>query len=206
MRGLFREDAVVPALIPALLAVVAVVALRRYYARETAARERETRRWWWERRKKDRDGLPDTARCVVAQGGFRARAPNESPWSYAKAFDRWTSKRLRMSPTAQWSKPYEQTPDPLLLPCQCRPRMPRAPRTLRGAFSTNVTTWAQLYWWTTVHGELVHRVIVLRRDEGQTFVLRCDHDARVDPTLVDQHLDGEGPTLTCVRCFGMSRT
>jgi hypothetical protein len=200
--------------------LVGFFVLQRYYRRESKKISDEGRTWWWERRKKDRDDLLSTARTVISQGGFRAQRADESPWSYAKAFDVWSAKQLNINPTAQWGKPYEQTDTPLQLPRLPRmprmPRMPRVPRTVlaRGkrefpdGNETFSFTWTsmQTFWWTTERDGLVHRVVALKHDGAETFVLRCDHDERVVPQLVDQHLDGEGPVLTCIRCFSMPRT
>lgn len=215
----------VQTLISVFLAVVAVLALRRRYVRAAIAANYQNRRWWWERRKRDRDDLLEAAHDAVLRGKFRHRRPDESAWSYAKAFDRWVSQQLKTAPTVQWSKPFARA--------VWSPPLPKRPRRLTVRWSKsavqavplfqllkaprNSTTpapvssgcaWssAQYYWWAAEHGGLVHRAVVLMHDHDGSFVLRCDHDVLLEPIHVSQYPDGDGPVLTCVHCFGMART
>jgi hypothetical protein len=168
----------------ALVVGVVLVAFNCHHRRESAKFVRERQRFWWSRRKQDRDDLLDTPHGGTAHGGFRYQRP------------------------AQWGKPYAQPirpPRPPGLPGLFRiPHIPHILRGLPAARSIHGTTWTtmQLYWWATEHAGLVHRVSVLKYDHSEAFVLRCDHDALLAPTMVDQFPVGTGPMLTCVRCLG----
>lgn len=189
-----------------IIAVVMLVVIHCLHRRESAKFSRECRRALWARHKRYRDDLLETARYMTARGEFRHRRANESPWLYAKAFDRWAAKQLKTQPSVRWGGPYDQTPLPTLPRLPRLPRWPRISQFMEERPDMDVWLSVQLCWWAAEHGGLVHRAVVLRHDHGESFVLRCDHDVLLEPTAVAQFPDGEGPVLTCLHCFGMPRT
>ncbi len=192
-------------MVSALIIVIGLcaIAVNYYYARgEQRAIARVTHRWWWEYHKKDRDDLLDAANRVALRGEFRGPRPDESTWTYAKTFDRWRSEQLKMTPFVAWGTPRTVTSVPRL---PRFPRLPRLPNLSRALVPTAMTTWesVQYYWWVAYRDGLIHRAVVLKHGDRESFTLRCDHDVLLEPSTVDQHLVGKGPVLTCLRCFGM---
>lgn len=174
----------------------------------------ESRRRWWNRTRKQRDDLLDSADRCVARGEFRERQLDESPWTYAKAFDHWAADQVDVPPSSSWSDPIPRS----LIPTRLLTRFTRAlfspaPRATVGSCdcsyvpgrNTHAFTWTTVltYWWTTERDGLTHRVVALKNNDKQWHVLRCDHDALVEEFAIAEHLEGSGPLLTCVRCFGM---
>jgi|HubBroStandDraft_6_1064221.scaffolds.fasta_scaffold361138_1 hypothetical protein len=182
----------------AIAAMVAAAKLVRANAREMFKFREHCRKFWWSFHKRERDGLLSAAREAVFHGRFRVRHPHEDLWTYALAFDAWKTAELAVPPTAAWF--IVPTPRPLHT---LQPRISQ--KYVRSNETYSFTATIKTEWWSATLDDVVHRIGAVAYNNQQTFVLRCDPDEPVETRLVRTHLDGQGPLVTCVRCFQLPR-